>query len=300
MPGELFSGSRGQLWEQMYLPLKLSKSDILWSPSNVGPIMTTNQVVTIHDVVPFDHPEWLNNNFVTWYKFIQPILVKKVKKIITISNFSKERIIDVFGVREDKVEVVYNGVSQLSNDSPLPLSKLDIPYERYILSVGSLEPRKNLISLIEAWGRIKNIYPDVGLVIVGAKGVSRIFKDSNISNLINERVMFTGHLTDQELHSLYSYASCFCYPSFYEGFGLPPLEAMLYKIPVITSSTTAMKELCENRAILIEPKSIEDIAQGIRVALDNDHSLMTDASYQFASQLTWDKCAENTLKVLND
>lgn len=300
-PNEPAHGVKGHLWEQVVLPFR-ARNGILWSPSNTGPLSVSSQVVTIHDVVPFDHPEWLNQKFVSWYQFIQPRLVSRVAHIITISEFSKQRIVDVFKVPENKVSVIYNGVDVVGVDGFIPKCNLNVPFSRYVLSVGSLEPRKNIVRLISSWRKIKNTIPDdVGLVIVGAKGVGRVFSiadnyDSDAD--INDRVHFTGHVTDEVLSSLYSNAAVFCYPSIYEGFGLPPLEAMAYGIPVITSNTTAMAELCDKYARLVSPYDEDEIAGALHDAVINPDIERAILAKKSIASLTWSKCAKETLDVL--
>ena len=302
-PSKPVHGLVGHLWEQFCLPYQVKSADTLWSPSNTGPLVVKNQVVTIHDTVPFDHPEWLNKNFVAWYQFIQPKLVKSASKIITISEFSKARIMHHLNVPEHKIEVVYNGVDVALHQQTIPLNDLQLPFSRYLLSVGSIEPRKNISRLVQAWLKIKDhVDDDLGLIIVGAQGISRVFEAVGSLDSLSaqrERVYFTGHVTDQVLHSLYKYASGFCYPSIYEGFGLPPLEAMCYGIPVLTSNTTAMKELCSSSAILIDPLSVDNIADGLLGLLsDNNHSRI-ERGLALSAALTWKKCAEQTLSVIH-
>jgi glycosyltransferase involved in cell wall biosynthesis len=294
------SSAKGHLWEQTR-PL-LSNSGVLWSPSNSGPILKSNQVVTIHDVVPLEHPEWLNKRFADWYKFMLPKLANNVDHIITISEFSKERICHYLKVPDSKVSVVYNGVdftgSHGINDTSD--SSLQLPFSRYVLSVCSLEPRKNLGKLIEAWRAVKNsLDDDFGLVIVGAKGVSRVFSDDALIVNEDDRIFFCGHVSDDDLAVIYSNASAFCYVSIYEGFGLPPLEAIKCRIPTLTSNTTSMKELCEHRAVLVDPLSTDSIADGILSVVKKPNQEFIEAGFDFSNSLTWHKCAEITHSIIS-
>ena len=304
-PGCNISGVKGHLWEQFVLPVeynKIRKKGSLWSPSNTGPLFVKDQVITIHDTVPFDHPEWLNKKFVEWYRYIQPKLVKKVRHIITISEFSKEKIMEHLGVPENKISVIYNGVD-LNEPSLVNVNhdKENHKFENYILSVGSLEPRKNLPNLIEGFNNFKKeTKSDIKLVIVGKEGLGRVFNTSHkVKKDISDDIIFTGHVTDLELDCLYRNASAFCYPSLYEGFGLPPLEAMLYGIPILTSNNTAMKELCAGKAILIDPLSKIDIAKGINEIITQGISHeQKHKNIEFARSLTWAKCAKETNDIL--
>ncbi|MEO3703105.1 glycosyltransferase family 1 protein [Acinetobacter ursingii] len=301
-PDENFaSGLKGHFWEQFILPRKCKDNKILWCPSNTGPLSYTNQVVTIHDTVPFDHPEWLNPKFVWWYKFLQPKLVKKVKHIITISEFSKNKIIEHFNIPEEKISVIYNGIDIENKSSNIEEKNNFIDLPPYILSVGSLEPRKNLSRLITAFLQYKKeIKSDIKLVIVGKEGVSRVFGEAGVSEVNHDDIIFTGHVSDYELQYLYQHSLGFCYPSLYEGFGLPPLEAMQFSVPVLTSNSTAIKELCENRAILVEPISIESISEGIFNLLNGGISQETiDNNLKYVKELSWKKCANQTYQVLS-
>lgn len=294
-------GIKGHIWEQTVLPFQVrSNRSILWSPSNTGPLIIANQVVTIHDTVPFDHPEWLNKRFVEWYHYLQPKLTKKVRKIITISEFSKERIIHHFNISPDKVEVIYNGVELPNKNEPTGELSFNIPFERYILCVGSIEPRKNISRLIKAWSNVCSSFNDIGLIVVGAKGLDRVFSgsDENQNHFNSSKVFFTGHVTDEDLANLYTNASGFCYPSLYEGFGLPPLEAMSFNIPVLTSNTTAMKEICNGAAILVDPYSVDDISDGICKMLCGKELPSAALGLELAQSLTWDKCAEATWNAI--
>lgn len=302
-PEEKFaSGLKGHFWEQFVLPKYCKNNSMLWCPSNTGPLSYKNQVVTIHDTVPFDHPEWLNPKFVWWYKFLQPRLAHKVKHIITISEFSKSKIMEHLKVPEDKISVIYNGVDiveQTLSDVSIDNKFINLP--PYLLSVGSLEPRKNLPRLIAAFVRYKKeVKSEIKLVIVGKKGVSRVFGDSGVDEINNDDIIFTGHVTDNELQYLYKHSLGFCYPSLYEGFGLPPLEAMQFSVPVLTSNTTAIKELCENRAILVDPTSTDSITQGIFNLLDGQISQhIINDNLNYVKELSWKKCSEQTNQILN-
>ncbi|WP_338084213.1 glycosyltransferase family 1 protein [Dickeya fangzhongdai] len=302
-PDNIIYGMKGHLWEQFSLPRKIASREILWSPCNTGPLLIKKQIVTIHDTVPFDHPEWLNKKFVAWYQFMQPRLAKKVEHIITISEFSKERIMHHLRVPESKVSVIYNGVDVLQPDADGSAAEKSAPEVDgdYLLSVGSLEPRKNIPRLIKAFLRFRQESgSDIRLVIVGKKGVSRVFGDDGAEALVDsDAVIFTGHVSDDALVSLYQHARGFCYPSMYEGFGLPPLEAMCYGLPVLTSNTTSMKELCEQRAILVDPLSVESIAEGIhQLVTGQGPAGMQEKGAAFARSLTWKQCASETLRVL--
>ena len=297
-------GIKGHAWEQIILPLRLGKH-FLWSPSNTGPLLEKNQVVTIHDTVPLDHPEWLNPRFAIWYRFLVPYIAQRARAIIAVSHFTKERIIATCKVSGEKIHVVHNGVDSRF----LPASrkhidaaknKLRIPGLRYVLSLGSIEPRKNLKRLIEAWERIVEGLPeDIWLVVAGAKGARRVFDDQKLQSLPC-RVHFTGRVPDELLPALYSGAMATACVSMYEGFGLPALEAMACGSPVLTSDTTALPEVVENAALLANPYQVDDIA-GVLYRLIQDENLqaeLKDLGLKRARQFTWKRAALETLRIL--
>lgn len=296
-------GIKGHVWEQVVMPFKMRKEDILWSPSNTGPINHKKQVVTIHDVVPFEHPEWLNRNFSNWYRLLQPKLVKNIKRIITISQFSKQRIIEYLGVSEEKVEVIYNGVSEKFFDNKKKLfSNVEnvIPSQNYILSLGSLEPRKNLKRLLYSWSKVEKFLPeDFYLVIVGKQGSSLVFEENTLDENLN-KVIFTGHLPDEILPALYGNALAFFYLSEYEGFGLPPLEAMASGTPIVASDTTAIPEVVGSCGRLIDPFSIEEISNSIILAAEGKvaSEKKVKEGIERAKSFSWDKTANKTWDVL--
>ena len=301
-PRHLYHGIPGHAWEQLVLPFRVG-SRVLWSPSNTGPLAVFKQIVTIHDVVPMDHPEWLNARFRAWYRFLLPKLAKRVAHIITISEFTKKRIIKTLGVSEDKITVIYNGVDK--RFQPCPEEKtlemrsvLKLPDRRYVLSLGSLEPRKNIHRLLCAWERILPELPnDIWLVLGGAKGSHLLFRD--VKYEIPPRVYLTGHVDDRYLPSLYSGAMLFVYPSLYEGFGLPVLEAMASGTSVITSNVTALPEVAGNACLLVNPKNVDEIAKAI-TKIVKDSTLreeMQSLGIKRAKNFSWDKCASQTYRV---
>src|SRR6266404_969363 len=146
-PSRALHGIKGHLWEQFYLPTQL-KHRLLWSPGNTGPLGVSRQVLTVHDAAALDHPEWFERKFTLWYSALLPRLIRKVRAIITVSQFSKERIVRFTGVEPERVHVIFNGVDRRfrpADPKIVKQARLDFDLDRpYILFVGSLEPRKNL------------------------------------------------------------------------------------------------------------------------------------------------------------
>ena len=299
-------GIQGHLWEQLMLPY-YSKGKLLFSPANTGPLSVAKQVVTIHDLSVIDRPEGFNPSFRVFYRFLLPRLARRVRAVITVSAFTRERLIEWAKILPSRVYVIPNGVDRRFSPQQIDSierlrNALQIPSPYYILSLGSIEPRKNLPRLLAAWERIQRELPqEVWLVVAGGKGKSSVFNDVGIQNL-PPRVHLTGRVADELLPALYSGALAFVYPSLYEGFGLPPLEAMACGTPVLTANVTAMPEVVGDAGLLVDPYNVEAIAHGIR-RLVEDSALREELrkkGLERAKQFTWERTAELTWAVLEE
>lgn len=303
-PQSALDGIAGHAWEQAVLPTLLH-GRLLWSPANTGPLVVEKQVVTIHDLSVVDRPEGFSLRFREFYRFLLPRLTRRVRAVITVSAFTRERLIEWARIPPSRVHAIHLGVdrrfSQQQLDSIEKLrNTLEIPSRYYILSLGSLEPRKNLPRLLAAWERVQRELPDeVWLVVAGGKGKSSVFKDVGIQRL-PPRVHLTGRVPDEFLPTLYSGALVFTYPSLYEGFGLPPLEAMACGTPVLTSNVTSLPEVVGDAGLLVDPYDVEAIAHGI-CRLVGDSALREELKrkgLERAKQFTWERTADLTWQVL--
>ncbi|MHB1532125.1 glycosyltransferase family 4 protein [Acidithiobacillus sp.] len=305
-PKRLVSGASAHLWEQAVLPLRTG-GQLLWSPSNTGPLAVSRQVVTIHDVVPMDHPEWLNPRFAAWYRFLTPRLARRVRHIITDSAFTKDRIVAMAGVPEQKITVIPLGVdagySSVSVEQVADArEQLALPSGRYVLSLGSLEPRKNLGRLLAAWQQIVQRVPDdVWLVVAGAAGREQVFQKVAMDAL-PPRVWLTGRVDDALLPGLYAGALAFAYLSVYEGFGLPPLEAMTCGVPPLTGNLASLPEVVGDGGIMVDPYDVGAIAEALLYLIEHEQERVElgQRAAQRAKSFSWDTAAAQTLAVLRE
>jgi glycosyltransferase involved in cell wall biosynthesis len=299
-PGGAGQGIRGHLWEQVALPRRVN-GGLLWSPSTTGPIAVRRQVVTIHDCAFFDQAHCFSRAFAAWYQFLVPRLARAARRIITVSEFSKQRIVELCRVPAEKVAVVESGVgSQFRPHSAEQIdaarARLSLPKD-YILCVGSLEPRKNLVRLLQAWRHVQPRLDGLSLVLAGAK--SHVFRDAGLPEPPAD-VHLVGYLSDDLLPAVYAGARMFVYPSLYEGFGLPVLEAMASGVPVVTSDVTALPEVAGDAAVTVDPLSAESIAEGMERLAGNERlrAALVDRGLARASQFSWERAAKETWHVL--
>ena len=305
-PATALAGIRGHAWEQLRLPASC-KGKLLWSPSNTGPLAVRNQVVTIHDVVPLDHPEWLNRRFAAWYRFVIPRLARRVRHVIVDSDFTRQRLIAHSGISADRISVIHCGVdARFSPQTPVAIAAaraaLQLPAGRYVLSVGSLEPRKNLGRLLSAWQRLlPELPPDIWLVLAGAKGKSLVFANVPELTCLPARVHLTGHVPDDRLPALYAGAEAFVYPSVYEGFGLPPIEAMACGTPVIVGNHASLPEVVGDAGMMVDPYDVEAIAAALMRLLTHAdaRNVLGARGRERAARFSWQATAEQTLAVLD-
>lgn len=280
-----------------------TKLDLLHVPHYNIPVLYRGKIVTtIHDIIHIKFPQFLPNKFAYYYaKNMLNIAVKKCDKIITGSENTKKDLIEHFNADEKKIEVIYYGVSKKINrvnDINLIESfkdKYNIT-KRYILYVGNVMPHKNILGLIEAFRNVYKINQNINLLIVGKyhKSMGKIQED--------EGIIFTGFVSDFELSLAYSGASLFVFPSLYEGFGLPILEAMQYGIPVICSNTSSIPEVAGKAALLFNPYDIEDISKAILDVLNNENLKykLIEKGYERTNMFDWKKSAERTLEVYEE
>jgi len=284
----------GHLWEQFVLPFLLQKDEILWSPANTSAWMIRNQAVTIHDASVFDHPEWFHPAFAAWTRLSWKVLANRVKAIITVSEFSKERLIYHLKISDQKIHVIPNGVGKpFEPQSKKTIHEIKTKYgltKPYFLFVGTHEPRKNLEILIEAFMELNLSACD--LVIAGDRG--KVFADTNPSySTDTASIKFLGYVSDTDLPALYSGAQAVIVPSLYEGFGLTTLEAMACGTPVIASNTTSFPEVTGDAALLVDPNKITEIKNAILKLIEDPNlaNVLRESGLRQAAQFSWDNSA---------
>jgi glycosyltransferase involved in cell wall biosynthesis len=250
----------GKLWEQFELPLH-SRGGVLFSPFPAAPLFKRHHVVTIHDAVLWVYPRAYSFAFRTWYRLFIPVLASAAEKIVTVSQFSSKELQARCHLRSSKMEIIPNGHDHIIGvaSDPSILARMGIG-RRFVLAVGSANPNKNVRGLIKAFQLLAD--PTLDLVVVGAPN-QKVFGDLDVGHMGK----WTGYITDAQLKALYEAASCFVQASFYEGFGLPPLEALACGCPVVSSHAGSLPEVLGDAALYCDPSSPEDIADKIRMAL---------------------------------
>lgn len=288
------------LWEQINLPhyLKKNGSPLLISFSGCGPLNYANQIITIHDVSHERHPEWFSSNYYRYYHFMIPRIAKKALAVLTVSEFSKKEIVDALGVDADKIYVVHSNVPFHNKPSAEEIlnRKKDETAEKYILTVSSMDPRKNFVRLVEAFDNMED--KSIKLYIIGMQ--FKAFNTPDLQKLIGENVVLPGYIADDQLQSMYQNALFSIYPSLYEGFGLPPLESMTYGCPAIAADIPALREISEDAVLYADPTSVADMTAKMNL-LAHDESLRNNLRIRGLEQIkkySWEKSAQQVLKLV--
>ena len=258
-------------------------------------------VVTIHDVLFESHPQYFSWPFRARFKILISRSVQRARHLFTVSQFSKSEIVNRYGVDPGKITVILNAVDTTrffpGKQSLEILQHQGLRSNEYILTAGRLEPRKNHLTLLRAYTLLGVFAPP--LVIVGQPdfGYHQIHREVDRLGM-RKRVKFLSDVGDEELPILMRHAALFVYPSWAEGFGIPPLEAMASGVPVICSNTTSLPEVAGNAAFLINPNSIEQLADGIRKILgDADvRRKMRETGLVQARKFSWEIAAQKTLE----
>ncbi|WP_172200212.1 glycosyltransferase [Saccharibacillus qingshengii] len=282
----------GQLWEQISLP-SLAKDGFLLNLCNAAPLFKRKQAVTLHDAAVYSVPDTYSAAFKLWYKLMFRTLGRTAPLILTCSSNSKEELVRHCGIRSDKIKVIYHGKEHVLQTGTAPKFPAEQGLERpFVLAVSSQSPNKNFRSIVRA----AELIGDQGFDFVIAGGTNpKIFKSADTE--LGDNVRHVGYVEDEELRTLYDSASCFVFPSFYEGFGFPPLEAMACGCPVVVSDTASLPEVCGDAVLYCDPNSPEDIAQKIAKVMGDPElrNEMKQKGLAQAANFSWEKCAYETL-----
>lgn len=298
-------------FEQFYFPnhLGMNNIDIFHVPQNgmgMSLDVPCKKVITIHDLIPFIMPETVGKGYLKRFLKEVPKLIDAADGIITVSEWSKKDILKFMPVDENKIFV-----TPLSADGKYRPLKKDkcrtILREKYnitkpfILYIGGFSPRKNVKSLICAFSKIyKDLKEEYSLVIVGANKDDASYLNDFSNNLeLSSKIIFTGFAPENMLPILYNGCDVFVYPSLYEGFGLPPLEAMCCGAPVITSNLSSIPEVVKDAGILINPYSLDSLMEAMIKVLNSEElkSSLSLSGLKRASDFSWIKTAEETLNA---
>lgn len=297
------------LLEDLAVPLEfvLGKTDVFHGPCFYCPrSLRAKLVVTVHDMMPFRHPEYLRSDWVSSLKRTMEGSSSRADSVIAVSEFTKGEICELFKIREERIRVIYNGVAPIyyprtdRNQLEIIKKKYGIPGP-YFLFVGAIEPKKNIAALIDAWTALRSSthyqYP---LVLVGNKGwyFEKLQKDIH-HHLVRKDIICTGSIVSDDLPYLYSGAEAFIMPSLYEGFGIPVIEAMACGTPVITSNRASMPEIAADAALLVDPLSVEDIAGAMQVIASDPtrRDKLVQTGLERAKEFSWEKTARETLSL---
>lgn len=289
-------------------------ADVFFSPHflSVGLSKNCPRVVTFHDLSFIWHPEFFSFRKKYWHYLLGiGRQARKAEKIIAISNSTKKDLIDFYGVKEEKIKVIYSGISGEFRRIDAGDGRLQSVKERYglpddfILYLGTVEPRKNIEGIIEAFELIKknNWAPhrDLKLVIAGSLGwlYGDILKRAKKSSHSKD-ILFIGPVLSADRASIYNLARLFVFPSFFEGFGLPPLEAMACGVPTITSNCSSLPEVVGDGALMIDPYRPEEIAIAAREIFNDDklRYFLIQKGFDQAKKFSWEKCAKETLEFI--
>jgi glycosyltransferase involved in cell wall biosynthesis len=266
------------IWDHILLPKALARDrvDLFFSPYYKRPwFLKCRSVVTVHDLNILskrDYPFWHR----LYFRALISRSIKKADIVMTVSNYVKEDIVKTFKLQANKIIVNYNSIDQrfrpeASGDAEAVLAKYDID-SKYVLYVGNLMPHKNISSLIKAYSQLPvGLKDKYKLVIAGGKNwtYKQLFELSGKLGLLNH-IVFTGFIADEDLACVYREASLFVFPSFMEGFGFPPLEAMACGVPVVAAKGTSLPEVLGDAAILVEAVDLEGLRKAINEVLTNE------------------------------
>jgi glycosyltransferase involved in cell wall biosynthesis len=308
IPSNLRGGEsvRNHFWEQFTLPKLAAKYniDILHSPANIAPLAYKGKsIVHIHDLCFVVNPQWYSFSFRTVYNLVIPRLARRATKVITVSNNSRNDLLQFCNLDAEQVNMVYWAVDETFLAPQLPASVKQISaaeHGDYILYVGSLEPRKNIRTLVEAFEKLRDENPDLKTKLILIGGESPLFAHVRLNvKKYKDDVIYKGFIDDKTLRNFYANASLVAYPSLYEGFGFPPLEAMASGTPVVTSITSSIPEVVGDAALMVSPFDAGQLSDAMAQILRNSdlRASLIRRGYEQVKNFNWYRVARNVLAI---
>lgn len=303
-------GPRKLIWRHFLLPLEQIKKkyELLFIPSYSAPILKTGKtVVTIHDIIPIRFPEWSVKKERIRFATIIKHTAKRADYIIAASQATKNDLLELTDGSNDRIEVIYLGVDDhfrvLETDQLSDFISKNNLHQPYILYVGAIHPRRNIDQLIQAFSILKkeNNIPHK-LILIGLTfhtHLSNQLTEWINSSGVSDQISRIGYVSDDDLVKFYNLADIFIYPSSYEGFGLPVLEAMACGTPVITSKSSSLTEVAGDAALLVKPGDVEELADAIRRLIEDSacRQEMINHGFKQARQFTWLRAAQKTVEL---
>ncbi len=287
-----------QIWEHILLPFYARKYDLLYCPSNIAPIYLpkkTKLAMTLHDLAFLDFPEQYSSFFQKYYAFLVPKNLSRTEYVITISNFSKNRILKEYPFVKNKISVIHHGISSFFTPSEKPSSN-------YVLYVGAMNEIKNFQAVLQIFLMPEFKTTPLKMVL---PGFSTFTQNKTITTLLDQakksdNIEIIDEVDQEKLRTYYQDARLFVFPSFHESFGFPPLEAMACGTPLIVSNATALPEVCRDAALYVDPHNIKEIAEKIELLLSNIslQDEYIDKGLKHVKQYTWKKAAKAYLHIL--
>ncbi|HLN72073.1 MAG TPA: glycosyltransferase family 1 protein [Prolixibacteraceae bacterium] len=290
------------IWFELQIPrmLKKYKADLFFSPDGYLSLNTgVKQLAAIHDINFVHRPKdlpWLKAKY---YNFFFPRFARKAKRIVTVSSFSKEDIHNTYHIGNDKIDVVYNGINTLYRPTSAEEKEITkVNYSKgkeYFLFIGSLHPRKNIVGLLKAFDAFRqSVTSDVKLMIVGGS----MFKTGEIEQTYSrmqykEEVIFTGRVSSEALQQILGAALALTFVPFFEGFGIPVIEAMSAGVPVISSNTTSLPEVGGQAVLYVDPYDVGQLKDAmVKISQDKEYrQSLIEAGFQQKEKFSWDKTA---------
>lgn len=284
----------GQAWEQIELPVH-ARGNLLLSLCNLAPIFANNAITMIHDAQVYTTPSSYSLPFRVWYKLVLPKIGRRSLQILTVSHFSAKQLVDFGVATADRITVIYNGVDHVEHfgrDEDV-LAKLGIEHGLYVLALSNTQKHKNIAVLFKAFEKIEG----VKLVLIGS-AERRDFVVAGID--VGVDTIFAGKVSDEAMRSLMEGALCFAMPSLTEGFGLPPLEAMILGCPTLVAPCGALPEVCGDASLYADPHDPAAWAEGV-TRIREDPTLraqLIDAGRVQSARFTWEAAGRTLLKTL--